>query len=381
MNGQNLFLGMNYIDAKFVEEAESVTELKREVKYHSIQRIILIAALVALMLFLMGSAVVSMVRMRVSDVTAIVKIEPTVDNETHTSADVDYFETEAYIETVVGEAVHFEKEHDIFSELDSYYPQYIPDGYAITFVSEGVPLPFQRITYENDAGGFISYEISIGFEASNFEIYAIITRRDVKINGQDGILYEQENDHRTLVWVNESQGYGFYLTTDDPNIDLIAMAESVALGSPLVPTYSDNTVKALEELGDFNPSYLPESYEEHGVLGWPLEDGSWYSYVRKYYVNKTENTNIFFEYSTYVIDTASGYEDNVQTICSFQMPEFDANMNRVEPIETEINGMYGLMTDTTIAWADPERHVVYKLYSKDVIGEELLNVAQSICSE
>ena len=63
------------------------------------------------------------------------------------------------------------------------------------------------------------------------------------------------------------------------------------------------------------------------------------------------------------------------------MPEFDANMNRVEPIETGINGMYGLMTDTTIAWADPERHVVYKLYSKDVIGEELLNVAQSICSE
>ena len=64
--------------------------------------------------------------------------------------------------------------------------------------------------------------------------------------------------------------------------------------------------------------YLPEGYEEQGVMGSPLEEGGgWYSYVRKYYVNKAENTRIYFEYETYAIDTESGYEDSTRTVCSF----------------------------------------------------------------
>ena len=43
-------------------------------------------------------------------------------------------------------------------------------------------------------------------------------------------------------------------------------------------------------------------------------------------------------------------------------------------------GMYALITGNHIAWADPERHVVYHLYSEDVIDEALLTVAQSIRS-
>ena len=32
MNGKDLFLGMNYVKAKFIDEAETVTELKEERK-------------------------------------------------------------------------------------------------------------------------------------------------------------------------------------------------------------------------------------------------------------------------------------------------------------------------------------------------------------
>ena len=46
--------------------------------------------------------------------------------------------------------------------------------------------------------------------------------------------------------------------------------------------------------------------------------------------------------------------------------------------EVEINGMYGIAADENVAWADPENHVLYYLYSKDVTGAELLKVARSI---
>jgi hypothetical protein len=40
--------------------------------------------------------------------------------------------------------------------------------------------------------------------------------------------------------------------------------------------------------------------------------------------------------------------------------------------------MFGIATNCDIVWADPERHVVYHLHSEDVMGEELLKIAQSI---
>lgn len=58
MNGKDLFLGMNYVNAKFVDEAETVTQLKGESKILTLRKSLLIAAVIALMLFLMGCAAV-----------------------------------------------------------------------------------------------------------------------------------------------------------------------------------------------------------------------------------------------------------------------------------------------------------------------------------
>ena len=41
-------------------------------------------------------------------------------------------------------------------------------------------------------------------------------------------------------------------------------------------------------------------------------------------------------------------------------------------------GMFGIMTDNHIAWADPQRKVVYHMYSETVTGEALLDVALSV---
>lgn len=357
MKGKNLLLGLNYIDRKFIEEAENDT---LPAKRLTLRRPLLIAAIVALMLLLVGCGVVlySLVRMRVGETKMM------------------YGRTG---ETKVGEAVYFEETDDVFIELGAYYPQQLPEGYTMTFVSEGAPLQRQYIDYENAEGKEIEYCIMIGDPSSSVEIYDITGKADVDINGTTGILYEHDNSMRTLVWIAQEQGYGFVLRTDDASVDLVEMAKSTTAGEPLTPSRAESTIIALEELGDVNPSYLPEGYEENGVMGSPLaEGGGWYSYVRKYYVNKEENTSIYFEYETYAIDTASGYEDNAKTACSFFLPGSNILNGVVVGEETEINGMFALVTGNHIAWADPERHVVYHLTSEDVLDEQLLKVAQSI---
>ena len=322
-----------------------------------VKRIWMIAAVIALATVLMGSAIAALVAMKTGDV------------KVHTQSG----------ETHVGEKVEFEEVHDVFIELGSWYPQEIPEGYTMTFVSDGAPYQNQNIIYKNNAGDEIWYWIYIADPASDAEVYDILSKTEVEINGQDGILYEQVGNYRTLVWINEDQGFGFKLSTDDINVNLIAMAESTAEGVPLTPSRAEETKQAIAELGDYSPTYLPEGFEEQGVQASPLSAGSgWYSYVRKWYVNKAENTQIYFTYETYAIMTEEGYTDDAKTICAFQIPGCDILKGIIVGDEIEINGMYGLATDNRIAWADPETHVYYYLFSEDVTGEELLKVAQSI---
>lgn len=322
-----------------------------------VKRIWMVAAIIALATVLMGSAIAALVSLKTGDVKVMDE-----NNELHE-----------------GEKVEFEEVHDVFIELGSWYPQEIPEGYTMTFVSDGAPYQNQTIKYENELGDEIRYWIYIADPASGSEIYDIVSKTDVKINGQDGILYEQAGNSRTLVWINEKQGFGFKLNTTDSDVDLIAMAESTAEGEPLTPSRSEETKQAIAELGDFSPTYLPDGFEEQGVQASPLSaGGGWYSYVRKWYVNKAENTQIYFEYETYVIDTESGYTDDAKTVCSFWIPGCDILRSIIVGDEVEINGMYGIASGNHIAWADPETHRVFHLTSEDILGDDLLKVAQSI---
>lgn len=338
-----------------------------------IKTVWLIAAIIALMLLLMGSAIAALVTMRVEEVEMHGQTGGKHDTEEVSTDDLHEEETVKLEEVYEGEKISFDAVHDVFIELGAYYPQEIPEGYTMTFFSNDAPLQNQVIHYENDAGDLIKYWLYVGSPASSIEIYEIEKRTEVDINGQHGILYEQKGGRCTLVWINSTKGYGLALQANDPAVDFLAMAESTAEGEPLTSTRSDETVKALEELGDFNPEYLPEGFEELSVQGSPLSEGSnWYSYVRKWYVNKAENTNIYFEYETYVIVTEDGYTDDARTACSFYIPGYTVGE------EVEINGMFGIADKNDIAWADPEAHVVYHLHSEDISEDELLKIAQSI---
>lgn len=320
----------------------------------------LVAAVIALAALLMGSAIAALVTMDVEQ-TGV----RTPDGQLHK-----------------GEKVKFERVHeDVFIELGCYYPQEIPEGYTLTFVSDVIPGQNQSLDYENEAGKQISFWIFAGDPASNVEIFDIVHKEDVIIGGCAGILYGQEGDKRALVWMDEEQGYGFALRSDDMAVDLMAMAESCGQGEYLVPTRSESTKKAIAELGDLVPAYLPEGYAEQNTMGSPLEEGSgWYSYVRKWFVNREENKQIYLEYETYRIMTEEGYTDDARTVCSFFLPDCNVLEDIITGEEVEVGGMYGLMAENHVTWADPETHVVYHMYSQDVSAEEMLKVARSIYS-
>ena len=362
MKREDLFLAIGEVEEQRLIRCEqclrpSCTELEENhmTKVKCFRKVWLIAAIIAAAALLMGSAVYALVSMQTGYVRS-------------------YAQDGTYRE---GEKVDFEEVHDVFIELGAYYPQEIPVGYTMTFVSEGAPYQNQTIHYENEAGDGIYYWIYIADPASDAEVYDITKKTNVRINGQDGILYEHGTRSRTLVWSDRKQGFGFKLNTDDPAVDLLAMAESTAEGEPLVPTRSEDTKEGIAQLGDFSPTYLPEGFEEQGVSASPLENGGgWYSYVRKWYVNKAENTRIYLEYESYVIDTESGYVDDAKTVCSFWIPGYERGVAVYE--EVEVCRMFGLATQNHIVWADPETHRVFHLTSEDVIGDDLLKVAQSI---
>ncbi len=56
MSGQDLFRGLNYVNLEFIEEAENTTQLKGEKKILSLRRPVLVAAIIGLLLLLVGCA-------------------------------------------------------------------------------------------------------------------------------------------------------------------------------------------------------------------------------------------------------------------------------------------------------------------------------------
>lgn len=77
MSGQDLFLGMNQISAKFVEEAETVTKLHREKKRLPLRRPVLIAAMIALLLMLVGCGAIVYTILAEEPWASIPKVEGT----------------------------------------------------------------------------------------------------------------------------------------------------------------------------------------------------------------------------------------------------------------------------------------------------------------
>ena len=158
------------------------------------------------------------------------------------------------------------------------------------------------------------------------------------------------------------------------------MARSVALGPDLTPSQDETITRALEQLGDYRITQLPEGMVQDEMAGAPLEnDDDWYSYVRRWYVDKTTNDKIYMEYESYV----TGPEDctSAQDVADMQV----GSANFPDAVQRmEINGCPASALEydgnATVAWVsgDGQKGTVFSLYSQDFTAAELVEIAKSV---
>lgn len=263
--------------------------------------------------------------------------------------------------------IELEQEPSDYVGWEAVYPQAVPEGYTISFVSDPT-YGEQEIEYQNDLGEALVYTLYFRLGQWGKQFGGMGQPETVDINGRPGYLLENR-----LIWTDEERGFGYSLQSSG-DVDLIAIAKSVGPGPELQPTNADKTELALEQLGDYQITSLPEGMVEEGLTGWPLESaGDWYSYVRRWYVIPKTNRAIYFEYETYVSDCAS--------------PEEVAKLSIGYGISSEsitVSGCTGVMAqdgaNATVAWVlgDAAKGTCFKLYSTDFSAEELLEIAGNV---
>lgn len=262
--------------------------------------------------------------------------------------------------------IELEQEPSAYVGWEPVYPQKVPEGYAIRFVSDPA-YGEQSIDYSNDAGDSLSYTLYFRLGQWGRQFDGMGQPEQVDINGQTG--YQIGN---TLIWTDEARGFGFSLRSN-VEIDLIAIAKSVAPGPELTPTDANKTEKALEQLGDYQITELPKGMVEDGLTGRPLEDGGgWYSYVRRWYFNKKTNQELFFTYESYVSD-ASSVEEVIQMDIGDTPAEFRTILGCTGAAAQVGN-------DAKVVWiqGSEAKGVSFMLISPDYSVEDLLKIAESV---
>lgn len=94
MNGKDLLTGMSYVNSKYIEEAEN-SALSGNPSYHRLKRPLLIAAIVAMMLLLVGCAVVYVLKMQDMKVG-----EQQISYDAYDPDTLEYLGKETYTEQV-----------------------------------------------------------------------------------------------------------------------------------------------------------------------------------------------------------------------------------------------------------------------------------------
>lgn len=263
-------------------------------------------------------------------------------------------------------SIELQQEPDTYIGWESIYPQAVPEGYSIDFVSDRAHGE-QTVHYKNAAGDSISYTFyyRLGQWGRVFDGMGI--PQEVDINGSTGYLNGNQ-----LIWADEAKGYGYALRASE-EVGLISIAKSVGIGPELESSDAPNTAKALEELGDYNITALPAGMAEDSFTGSPLEDGGgWYAYVRRWYYNKETNQELYFTYETYVTDA-----DSLEAVAQIAMGDTPAEMRTVHGC-TGAAAIRG--NQAKVVWIEgtAEKGISFALSSPDYSIEELLAIAESV---
>lgn len=361
MKAEELFLAIGQAEDWQLLESETshqeVMEMKRTSKL--IRNLLIAAALTALLAVTAYAAVNARIQQNIT------KREST--ETTEGAQTVSPYEVE----------IDYRRTGNEYLELGDYYPQELPEGYTCSFVSDKA-MGFRRLVFENADGEFaFDLTMELGSEGLQKIITDVVAEEAVTVGTCPGTLYTTQYGGRCLTWFDEEAGVGFFMSANDAAVDLLAIARTVAPGEPRTPSRAAGEQKALEELGDYRLTGLPENYSQTDFMASPLEDGGgWYAYVRRWYGDgvSTDST-VYFEYEhfTLVDDTLPEHEtapveNTPETILEYQ--------GGGEP--TTVQGMPAAVTDGRISWVDWDAQVVFSIFAEQFGREELIALAESV---
>ena len=262
--------------------------------------------------------------------------------------------------------IELEQDPNVYVEWQSVYPKSIPEEYELEYVGTRA-YGEQTIEWKNSEGDTITYILYFRLGQYERQFEGIGHPEPVIVNGLAGF-----KTGNSLLWADGNLGFGYELWTTG-EVDLIALAESVGPGPELAPT-NDKTAVALEELGDYQLTELPDNMIEDGISGSPLEDGGdWYSYVRRWYYDTTNNDHVYFTYETYSTDC-----NTEQEVLQLFVPVF------TEPEFSSVQGYPAITLQDEhrahVAWmiGDVNKGVSFQLYSEQFTVEELIKMAESV---
>lgn len=262
--------------------------------------------------------------------------------------------------------IELEQDPNVYVEWQSVYPKSIPEEYELEYVGTRA-YGEQTIEWKNSEGDTITYILYFRLGQYERQFEGIGQPEPVIVNGLAGF-----KTGNSLLWADGNLGFGYELWTTG-EVDLIALAESVGPGPELAPT-NDKTAVALEELGDYQLTELPDNMIEDGISGSPLEDGGdWYSYVRRWYYDTTNNDQVYFTYETYSTDCNTEQEVLKLFVPAFTEPEFASIQGY--PAITLQDGQRA-----HVVWmiGDVNKGVSFQLYSEQFTVDELLKMAESV---
>lgn len=269
-----------------------------------------------------------------------------------------------------GVEIQYESIDDAYIELGIRYPSNIPDDYEVSFVSDPI-YGSQTVNYLNAEGNYIRYIYTKAGNGFSAELKNIAKEITVQIGENYGILYSLKNGSSVLFWTDDFAGIGYMLDTDEKDLDLTTIAESVSEHSDaLKPTYALATKTAMEELGDHDLTFIPDNFISAGTAGCPKSmGGDWYAYVRRVYVNKSTNTELILTYESYRVDYMENTAENILSL--------GGNGDDIT-----VNGMPGRtlkrITGNSVYWVDTDNCIRYMLYSAKISMDDLVTLAQHV---
>lgn len=367
MTSEDLFTAIGEVDCERLDRSEWSNKMSsaengledKIMKKKTGMRLILVAAVISLLAVSVFAAVNAKLDLQISKIL----------NYRELTSDPDFFEgTKVPSETrekVDGNAepyyveIRFLPVDDLYHELPAMYPQEIPEGYTLSFVSDA-NMGSQRLVYDKADGTFgFDFAMQVGDDANSMTLLDVVREDIVTVCGREGTLYTTQYGGQVLVWQDEMMGVGFILSTEERNLDLVSIANTVAAGEKLTPILSDKYETALEELGDYRITKLPEGYREIEFMAYPGNHG----YVRRDYGDgyTTKNTVLLFYEPVYG-------EQDVETVLDYR-----GNGEAVA-----VNGLPGVRQDRAVVWVDWENQIIFHISTREATNLDLLAIAESV---